>query len=96
VRASNDTVVVSLPATTSAFAAANIFARASGYIEKRNTDIGDRNDVVALVALTPPLGLLGSLGLVCNHASTGSWRNYCGRLSIPLAGQRSSCALRFD
>jgi RND family efflux transporter MFP subunit len=42
VRASNDTVVVSLPATTSAFATANIFARASGYIEKRNVDIGDR------------------------------------------------------
>ena len=41
-RASNDTVVVSLPATTSAFAAANIFARASGYIETRNIDIGDR------------------------------------------------------
>ena len=29
------------PATTSAFAAANIFARASGYIDKRNVDIGD-------------------------------------------------------
>jgi RND family efflux transporter MFP subunit len=33
--------VVSLPATTSAFAAANIFARASGYIAKREADIGD-------------------------------------------------------
>jgi RND family efflux transporter MFP subunit len=33
--------VVSLPATTSAFAAANIFARASGYIAKREVDIGD-------------------------------------------------------
>src|SRR5262245_43422854 len=42
VRASNDTVVVSLPATTSAFATANIFARASGYIDKRYVDIGDR------------------------------------------------------
>ena len=42
VRTSNDTVVVSLPANTSAFATANIFARASGYIEKRNVDIGDR------------------------------------------------------
>ena len=30
------TVTVSLPATTSAFASANIFARASGYIEKRD------------------------------------------------------------
>ena len=36
------TVVVTLPATTSAFATANIFARASGYIDKRNVDIGDR------------------------------------------------------
>src|SRR5258708_34553568 len=42
VRASNATVVVSLPATTSAFATANIFARATGYIERRNVDIGDR------------------------------------------------------
>jgi RND family efflux transporter MFP subunit len=41
VRASSDAVVVSLPATTSAFTSANIFARASGYIEKRNVDIGD-------------------------------------------------------
>jgi RND family efflux transporter MFP subunit len=34
--------VVKLPATTSAFATANIFARASGYIDKREVDIGDR------------------------------------------------------
>lgn len=33
---------VRLPATTSAFAAANVFARASGYIDRRNVDIGDR------------------------------------------------------
>ena len=33
--------VVKLPATTSAFATANIFARASGYIGKREVDIGD-------------------------------------------------------
>jgi RND family efflux transporter MFP subunit len=33
--------VVNLPATTSAFAAANVFARASGYIVKREADIGD-------------------------------------------------------
>jgi RND family efflux transporter MFP subunit len=32
---------VTLPATTSAFASANIFARASGYIDKREVDIGD-------------------------------------------------------
>ncbi len=35
-------LVVSLPATTSAFAAANILARASGYIATRSVDIGDR------------------------------------------------------
>jgi RND family efflux transporter MFP subunit len=34
--------VIKLPATTSAFATANIFARASGYIGKREVDIGDR------------------------------------------------------
>src|SRR6202007_211617 len=33
---------VKLPATTSAFASANIYARASGYIAKREVDIGDR------------------------------------------------------
>ena len=35
-------MLVSLPATTSAFATADIFARASGYIDKRNVDIGDQ------------------------------------------------------
>ena len=34
-------MAVTLPATTSAFAVANIYARASGYIDKRNVDIGD-------------------------------------------------------
>ena len=32
---------VTLPATTLAFEAANVYARASGYIGKRNVDIGD-------------------------------------------------------
>ncbi|WP_315720796.1 MULTISPECIES: efflux RND transporter periplasmic adaptor subunit [unclassified Bradyrhizobium] len=41
VRASGDVMKVTLPATTTAFEAANIFARASGYIEKRHVDIGD-------------------------------------------------------
>ena len=41
VRASGDYVAVALPATTSAFSVANIFARASGYIDKRDVDIGD-------------------------------------------------------
>src|SRR5258708_38986016 len=32
---------VTLPGTTAAFAAANVSARATGYIDKRNVDIGD-------------------------------------------------------
>jgi RND family efflux transporter MFP subunit len=42
VRASDATVPVTLPATTSAFAVANLFARASGYVDKRYVDIGDK------------------------------------------------------
>jgi RND family efflux transporter MFP subunit len=42
--------VVSLPATTSAFAAANIFARASGYIAEREVDIGDHVKAGQLLA----------------------------------------------
>lgn len=41
VQPSDDIELVTLPATTSAFASANIFARASGYIAKREVDIGD-------------------------------------------------------
>jgi RND family efflux transporter MFP subunit len=47
---SDGTRVVSLPATTSAFAAANVFARASGYIAKREVDIGDRVKAGQLLA----------------------------------------------
>ena len=36
------TVSVSLPGTTAAFAAASIYARATGYMAKRQVDIGDR------------------------------------------------------
>ncbi len=50
VRASDGHTVVSLPATTSAFAAANIFARASGYIGTREVDIGDRVKAGQLLA----------------------------------------------
>jgi RND family efflux transporter MFP subunit len=42
VRASASTVSITWPGTTEAFAQANIFARASGYISKRNVDIGTR------------------------------------------------------
>jgi RND family efflux transporter MFP subunit len=50
VRASDSRINVTLPATTAAFEAANIFARASGYVEKRYVDIGDRVKAGALLA----------------------------------------------
>jgi len=42
VRASDPTIQVTLPGTTEAFAQADIYARASGYISKRQVDIGSR------------------------------------------------------
>jgi RND family efflux transporter MFP subunit len=42
VKASSAVMSVTLPATTAAFAQAEIYARATGYIAKRNVDIGDR------------------------------------------------------
>src|SRR5712664_2857146 len=55
VRASDSKITVSLPATTTAFEAANIFARTSGYIEKRYVDIGDRVKAGAVLAdITAP------------------------------------------
>jgi RND family efflux transporter MFP subunit len=54
VAASPTTVSVTLPGTTAAFAAANIFARATGYIVKRNVDIGDdvkAGDLLAQLAV---------------------------------------------
>jgi RND family efflux transporter MFP subunit len=50
VRANDSKINVTLPATTAAFEAANIFARTSGYIEKRYVDIGDRVKAGALLA----------------------------------------------
>jgi RND family efflux transporter MFP subunit len=50
VRDSDSKITVTLPATTTAFEAANIFARTSGYIEKRYVDIGDRVKAGALLA----------------------------------------------
>src|SRR5262245_3386466 len=52
VRPSGSIMSVTLPATTTAFEAANIFARISGYIEKRYVDIGDRvkaGDLLAVI-----------------------------------------------
>ena len=55
VRASDAMSTVSLPATTTAFEAANILARTSGYIEKRYVDIGDQVKAGALLAqITAP------------------------------------------
>jgi RND family efflux transporter MFP subunit len=55
VRASGDTMSVTWPGTTEAFAQANIYARASGYISKRNVDIGSRvKSGQLLVEITAP------------------------------------------
>jgi RND family efflux transporter MFP subunit len=50
IRDSDSKMDVTLPATTAAFEAANIFARTSGYVEKRYVDIGDRVKAGALLA----------------------------------------------
>jgi RND family efflux transporter MFP subunit len=55
VRSSGGTMTVTLPATTNAFQAADIFARASGYVAERDVDIGSRvkaGDLLA--AITAP------------------------------------------
>ena len=55
VQPSNRITLVNLPATTLAFSAANLFARASGYIDKRLVDIGDRvKDGQLLAAISVP------------------------------------------
>jgi RND family efflux transporter MFP subunit len=55
VRASDSKITVTLPATTTAFEAATIFARTSGYIEKRYVDIGDQVKAGVLLAeITAP------------------------------------------
>jgi multidrug efflux pump subunit AcrA (membrane-fusion protein) len=55
VRAAGSEITVSLPATTLAFASANIFARANGYIETRKVDIGDHVKAGDLLAqITAP------------------------------------------
>src|ERR1700722_7979659 len=51
---SPSTRAVSLPCTTAAFAAANIYARATGYVAERNVDIGDgvrKGDLLAQLAV---------------------------------------------
>jgi multidrug efflux pump subunit AcrA (membrane-fusion protein) len=55
VRAGSSKITVTLPATTTAFEAANIFARTSGYVEKRYADIGDKVKAGTLLAdITAP------------------------------------------
>jgi RND family efflux transporter MFP subunit len=55
IRAAESQITISLPATALAFEAANVFARTSGYIEKRYVDIGDRVKAGALLAdITAP------------------------------------------
>ena len=53
VRPSGATMDVTLPGTTFAYEAANIFARANGYIQKRNVDIGDHVKAGDLLAELP-------------------------------------------
>jgi RND family efflux transporter MFP subunit len=54
-RAAESEMTITLPATTLAFAAANIFARANGYIETRKVDIGDHVKAGGLLAqITAP------------------------------------------
>jgi RND family efflux transporter MFP subunit len=50
VKPSDEIETVSLPATTEAFSTANVFARASGYIDKREVDIGDHVKAGQLLA----------------------------------------------
>src|SRR5258708_26748306 len=55
VTAADSQTTISLPATPLAFEAANVFARTSGYIEKRYVDIGDKVKAGALLAdITAP------------------------------------------
>jgi len=55
VNASGNTMSVTWPGTTEAFAQANIFARASGYISRREVDIGSRVKAgQLLVEITAP------------------------------------------
>jgi multidrug efflux pump subunit AcrA (membrane-fusion protein) len=55
VNASRKTMSVTWPGTTEAFAQANIYARASGYIAKREVDIGSRVKAgQLLVEITAP------------------------------------------
>jgi RND family efflux transporter MFP subunit len=55
VRSSGDTLSVSLPGTTEAFEAANIYSRTSGYVAKRSVDIGDHVKTGDLLAeITAP------------------------------------------
>lgn len=55
VRDAGQIISVSLPGTMQAFTTANIFARASGYIDKRTVDIGDKvKEGDLLVQITAP------------------------------------------
>src|SRR5258708_3137771 len=55
VKSSGDVISVSLPGTTEAFEAANIYSRTSGYVARRLVDIGDRVKAGDLLAeITAP------------------------------------------
>ena len=93
---------VRLPATTTAFAAANIFARASGYIDTRNVDIGDQVKAGELLAtiVAPELdhqiaqaeATLGQLEAALQQAEANQ-RSRAGDVAPrPSAGQRRLAA----
>jgi multidrug efflux pump subunit AcrA (membrane-fusion protein) len=69
IRASDNKITITLPATTTAFEAANIFARTSGYIEKRYVDIGDRVRAGALLA---DCASQGNAGAEPGHAAANA------------------------
>jgi len=53
IKPSDNVINLTLPATTLAYTTANMFARVSGYISKRNVDIGDRvkkGDLLAYIS----------------------------------------------
>jgi RND family efflux transporter MFP subunit len=55
VKSSGSVIAVSLPGTTEAFEAANIYSRTSGYVAKRSVDIGDHVKAGDLLAeITAP------------------------------------------
>ena len=87
VHASDSTMTVSLPATTLAFEAANIYARANGYIEKRQVDIGDHvKDGTCWRRSPPPNSITRSRKM---KRRCGKIRRICSKRSLAEISQTS-------